>query len=82
MYFFRYNAIMETEPEGGLWERSCRTLEETGRSGGRKSTPGIKMYAGTRRLFPVCEAEKFCRKSTGFLFLFYSSFTQYSRELD
>ncbi len=32
MYFFRNNAIMETEPEGGLWERSCRTLEETGRS--------------------------------------------------
>lgn len=32
MYFFRNNAIMETEPEGRLWERSCRTLEETGRS--------------------------------------------------
>lgn len=32
MYFFRNNAIMETEPEGRLWERSYRTLEETGRS--------------------------------------------------
>lgn len=81
MYFFRYNAIMETEPEGRLWERSCRTLEETGRSR-VENLPWNKNIYRDMKIFPVCEAERSCRKSTGFLFLFYSSFTQYSRELD
>lgn len=81
MYFFRYNAIMETEPEGRLWERSCRTLEETGRSR-VENLPWNKNIYRDMKIFPVCEVERSCRKSTGFLFLFYSSFTQYSRELD
>ncbi len=81
MYFFRYNVIMETEPEGRLWERSCRTLEETGRSR-VENLPWNKNIYRDMKIFPVCEVERSCRKSTGFLFLFYSSFTQYSRELD
>ena len=81
MYFFRYNVIMETEPEGRLWERSCRTLEETGRSR-VENLPWNKHIYRDMKIFPVCEVERSCRKSTGFLFLFYSSFTQYSRELD
>ena len=81
MYFFRYNAIMETEPEGRLWERSCRTLEETGRSR-VENLPWNKNIYRDMKIFPVCEVERSCRKSTEFLFLFYSSFTQYSRELD